>query len=375
MFRNLIRNKCSICDGDLKYLLSLKRYPVYMGASDDKKFLFRDQIWYNCSTCGCVQLKKLLPLKLVYKKFHHEIVGNIWKKHHEEFKKFLLKYTSDKVLEIGGSDGYLAEICSKSKIIKKWLIIEPNIPNKKKYNKKIKYINSYIENFNINKFLNRTIIHSHTLEHFYQPADILKKISNLQNLGEKMIFSLPNLGRYIKKKFINTIDFEHTLLLTECILDILLKNNKFRIVKKKYFLDHSIFYCVEKQNKNTNIKYLKYFKKYKCLFSDFIKYYRNKVLTINKKLDKLEKKVFLFGASQFSQYLLYHGLNQKKIIYILDNSNTKNNKYIYGYNFKIKKPGIIKKYANPIVILVAGNYQKEITAQLKKINNKVRIIE
>jgi len=138
MDRNLIRNNCVICAGDLKYLLTLKKYPVYMGASVDKNFLFRDQIWCCCVNCGCIQLKKLLPLKLVYKKFHHEIVGNIWKKHHKEFKKFLLKYTSENVLEIGGSDGYLAAISSKSKKINKWHIIEPNIPKKKKNKKKIK---------------------------------------------------------------------------------------------------------------------------------------------------------------------------------------------------------------------------------------------
>ena len=68
-----IRNKCVICSGKLKYILILKNYPVYMGVFSDENFLLENQTWCGCENCDCIQLKKLLPLKLVYKKFHHEI--------------------------------------------------------------------------------------------------------------------------------------------------------------------------------------------------------------------------------------------------------------------------------------------------------------
>lgn len=374
MNKNLIRNKCVICSSKLKHILTLKNYPVYMGASSDQNFLLENQTWCGCENCGCIQLKKLLPLKLVYKKFHHEIVGNVWEKHHEDFKNFLLKYSSPIILEIGGSDGYLASKALKSHKIKQWNIVEPNIPKKRKKNKKLKFINSYIEKIDIKKFKNFTFVHSHTIEHFYNPKNILKKISNLQNIGDKMIFSVPNLDKYLKQKFINTIDFEHTYLLTESILDIFLYNHHYKIIKKKYFYNHSIFYCVERKSKSKNTKYLKNFKKNKFNFLNFSKYYQNKVFNINKRLKKIKTKCFLFGASQFSQFLLYRGLNQSKIISILDNSKTKNNKYVYGYKFKIKNPKIIKKIQNPHVILIAGNYQTEITHQLKAINSSTKII-
>ncbi|PJA01529.1 hypothetical protein COX74_02280 [bacterium (Candidatus Gribaldobacteria) CG_4_10_14_0_2_um_filter_41_16] len=85
-------------------------------------------------------------------------------------------------------------------------------------------------------------------------------------------------------------------------------------------------------------------------------------------------EIYLFGAHIFSQYLLYFGLNEKKIIKILDNSKIKRGKRLYGSSLFVENPKYIKSKPNVAVILRAGAYTDEITAQLLSINKKVYII-
>ena len=52
----------------------------------------------------------------------------------------------------------------------------------------------------------------------------------------------------------------------------------------------------------------------------------------------------------------------------------KHNKYLYGTHNKIQPPETIKNIKSPNVYLRAGEYDKEIKSQLKKINKSVKFI-
>ena len=56
-----------------------------------------------------------------------------------------------------------------------------------------------------------------------------------------------------------------------------------------------------------------------------IKHYEKKVKEINNKLDKKNSNNYIFGAHVFTQFLIKSGLNEKKIINVLDNSYQKYN--------------------------------------------------
>lgn len=77
----------------------------------------------------------------------------------------------------------------------------------------------------------------------------------------------------------------------------------------------------------------------------------------------------------FSQYLLAFGLEQSKIHGILDNSNLKIGKRLYGTNLTVFHPNIIKDEKEVAVILKVGSYRNEIIEQLKEINPNVIIYE
>ena len=91
------------------------------------------------------------------------------------------------------------------------------------------------------------------------------------------------------------------------------------------------------------------------------------VLEINKQISTHTGNIYLFGAHIFSQYLIEFGVKIKKIKFILDNDNNKQQKRLYGTNLMVKSPKILAFDKNPLVILKAGVYNNEIKKDI--INN------
>jgi hypothetical protein len=80
----------------------------------------------------------------------------------------------------------------------------------------------------------------------------------------------------------------------------------------------------------------------KTLYLRYVNYIDNFVNHINEKIG-LNDKIYLFGAHIFSQILLCSGLKKENIHAILDNSDIKIGKRLYGFDYKILNPNIIAK--------------------------------
>jgi hypothetical protein len=258
---NFIKREHCVITGskDLEPLCNLPDFPVFIGCTEQDQIedTVADMEWGISKSSGVIQLSKLLPLDVVYSGFHSEAVGGVWQRHHELFSDFIIKHISDNsVVEMGGSNGALAEQClRKSKDIKSWTIVEPNLdPKRQPSSDKITIIESFIE-AQAGLFQKETVfVHSHVLEHLYNPFETMKGIAKRQNIGDKMIFSIPDLYHYLSKKYINAINFEHTYFITEKVADIFLKRLGYTLQEKQHFEDHSIFYTV-KYTGNTKADY------------------------------------------------------------------------------------------------------------------------
>ena len=142
------------------------------------------------------------------------------------------------------------------------------------------------------------------------------------------------------KKYTNCLNFEHTVFLTEEYIDYLLTYYGFELIEKDYFRnDHSIFYCYE----YTGIKKIKkldqdLYNENLNLYQNYIQFHTDLIKNLNNKINNSNDNVFLFGAHIFSQYLLAFGLNQKKIISIIDNDKNKHFKRLYGTNLNVYSP-------------------------------------
>ncbi len=375
---NYITRNSSLLTGkpNLETLYTLYNFPVFMGCTEQlqREDILADMEWAICRDTGIIQLTKLLPLEVVYLNQHNEGVGKVWTEHYKEFCHFLKKYNPQKVLEIGGAHGLIAKMFLGSSPDTKWTIVEPNPTVDVNLNVKV------IKNWFDDKFFLEpedkvdTIVHSHVLEHTYDPVSFLKHISTFLKIGDKHIFTFPNLYQLLYRKYTNSLNFEHTMFLTEYFVDCLLKKFGFKILEKQYFQDHSIFYATEKisDDEDEEVKIENKYEEYKNVFMNFINYHLEMVKDLNSEIESSKLPIYLFGAHIFSQYLIGFGLKTARVLAVLDNGPSKQGKRLYGTSLNVSPPKILKGKGKVNLILKAGPYNEEIKKDiLENINSEV----
>lgn len=124
---------------------------------------------------------------------------------------------------------------------------------------------------------------------------------------------------------------------------------------------------------NSRSNYYFEYKKNLKLFQGMFSFWQKDIIKTNELIKKY-KDIYIFGAHIFSQLMLFNGLNKKKISAVLDNDKKKISKFLYGTNFKIYNPIVLKKSIKPCVILRAGSYNDEIKKQLYKINKNTIVV-
>lgn len=361
-------------------LFTIKKFPIFMGVvKKNKGFEYKNMNFYINKDSGTVQIFPRIPLIKLYSKSHYSgTTGKLWKKHHKNFFNFLKREISGNVLEIGGGHNSISKSINLESInnIRCLTSVDPNAEKLKRVKHKL------IKNFFSKKIFNQInkennlVIHSHLFEHIYNPVEFLVQLKSFLTPKAFHIFSVPNIKKMIQNGYANGMNFEHPYFLEEDLIDYLLKKCGYKVIKKKYFYDHSIFYKTVVDNSliNKNIRYNK-FNVNKKIFLNFIKKIKLNVKKINSSLRKLNnRRVFLFGAHIFSQILIFNKLNKKRIFRILDNDPYKQNNYLYGTNLKVESPEVLTKYYKPSVILRAANYSHEIKNQLSKLNKTSEFI-
>tara|TARA_B100001093_G_C26820073_1_gene1011509 strand:- start:297 stop:1445 length:1149 start_codon:yes stop_codon:yes gene_type:complete len=367
--KQIHRNKDVIneCE-DLEYLDKFDSYPVFMGCVNQpiEQDILVDMQWGISKNSGIIQLSSLIPLEILYSEDHGAgVTGTMWLQHHKEFAKFIQKQSPKSVLEIGGSHGILSREYKKTNDIG-WTILEPNpVPAAD--------VNAvFIKGFFNDEFIFSddidAIVHSHVFEHVYYPNEFITHISNFLEEGQKLIFSFPNMEQMLKRKYTNCINFEHTVLLTEPYVDYLLSKHGFKEVDKQYFQDdHSIFYSYIKDSTVDTITLPNgLYEHNKKLYLDYVDYHKELINDLNIKIENTsdDQDVYLFGAHVFAQSLIEFGLNTSGIICLLDNDKNKQGKRLYGTSMVVESPKILKGVKNPIVILKAGVYNREISTDI-----------
>jgi hypothetical protein len=371
------RNECCICRGtDLHEKLTIASFPVYMGVTTSIKDsdLFSSQTWVECQNCGCLQLKELLPLNLIYQSNHStEVVGKIWLDHHDAFAEFIAEHKPSKILEIGAAHGYLATTLIEKLPNSNYTIIEPD---SSLINSKIEIIRGFIEdNFSLIGGKN-CIIHSHVLEHIYEPVEFINQIALHADIGCEMYVSFPNFNGLIEGGALNSLNFEHTYLLDAQHAEIMFKNAGFSILESTKYLSHSHFYRLKKTSRSTDGE-LQFpsASSQTHKFLEMVYSLKKFIEAANFAMKNHDGPVYVFGAHVFSQALLALGLDKTKIVGILDNSRDKQNKRLYGTNYKVFSPSVIEHQDDVMVVLKASHYQDEIRSQLKLLNDHAFVLE
>ena len=374
---NVIVRKHSLLDSSskLEHLHTFRNMPVSNGCTTNSKSddIVMNQIWDICKNTGLVQLRELAPLDLVYKFPHNDGVGNTWENHDLELCNFIDEMNLKKVFEIGAGSGRLGKLYLSKNTTNHWTALEPNHSYDEIVMPNLVHLREWFDlNYKIDKHYD-AIIHSHVLEHSYDPTSFLKSIYEQIDNDTLHIFSIPNLLYFIKKKFTNGLNFEHTVFLTEKIVDNILNTVGFEIVKKHYYHEFPCIFYVTKKSEPKEVTYSKsIYQENKKVFLDYVDGQFEDIKKLNDKISKFDGEIFLFGGHIWAHYLIFNGLRVDKISCLLDNSKMKQGKRLYGTSLKVKSPKILKGRENVAVIVKAAQHSREIKDDIyNNINNKV----
>ena len=368
----IVRTQCIFCNSKLQnvhfkndYECAVAHYVVELNITDFKKIPFNIFI---CNTCNTAQTKYIGNLDEIYKINHADSTGEIMSSLHNEIVNIVLKYKNNikNIIEIGSSKGILADLILKN-MDTTYNIIEPcywgDTTNKT-------IIHDYYENVNDNTINANTIIISHVFEHFYEPMNILKKISSNINI-EYFVLVFPDLEYYINNDVLHVLNTEHTFYIDNKFLIQILKINGFDLIDEIYHKNHSVIFVLKRNTSNIIENQIINFKNTNYSIDTFynnifmkIQYY-NKVIHENQ-----NKQIFIWPASIHSLYLLVFGLNTN-FYGFLDNSPNKIGKLLYGTNKLIVSFNKIinENNNNVIIILNGGVFNTEIDEIIKKFTN------
>ena len=228
------------------------------------------------------------------------------------------------------------------------------------------------ENYNT-EYKVDTVVHSHVLEHFYDPIKNIQMFSRILKNGQRMIMSIPLLDVMVANNFTNSINFEHTYMLSEELLDFIVSKNGFKIIYKSLFNPYNLFVVCEKTDETIEITLENSYKRNLNLFNNFINFHKDFVSKVN---EIGNNGFYVFGGHIFSQYLFMFGLTHNKCICVLDNDPNKIGRRLYGTDLYIRSPKILANVEKPVVVLRAAQFSEEIMNDIiKNINDGTVFIE
>lgn len=369
----MIREKCVICSsGNLSESFRMENMPVFMGVTEfPTEGIKSDMIFMECENCKTIQLGKLIDPNILYSYNHNvETVGKLWNQHYPSFLKFMGNSLDSKtILEIGDPSAKIANLTDK---FKKWYIVEKNPALES--NDRLIFIEKFFDDdFQIDEKID-VIVNSHLFEHLFNPKEFLLKCNSLLVEGGDIFISTPDFKHFMDGDFLpnSILQFEHTFYFDLSHIKYLCSITGFDLVDFFLYENHSIFLHLKKSDSKKDYELPsdkisdKFLQKYHTL--------KQNISSINKVIENKEN-VYLYGAHITSQSFIFNGLNLDNICGLLDGSNAKVGKYLYGTNLKTYSPEVISDMESVTVICSnMGIYTNEISDNLININSKVNLI-
>jgi hypothetical protein len=314
-----------------------------------------------CNNCGCYQNKYLGNILLVYNDTHNNvIISKTWVDHYNSFYNFIqnskIINNNTNILEVGAGNNYIVNLFLNNNY-NNYTILEPVITEKIN---NVKYVEGWLEDYK-NIEMNDITILSHVFEHLYNPKDLFK-------INSKYIaLSIPNIPKYLDNFILNFLNIEHTFYFEESHIITLFNNNKYKLINKEYFDNHSIFLLFEFDNLLEN----KCYNLLKTINNKFDIYFNdiNKLIDkLNNYIDNTNNKLAIFPCHMYIQYLITFGLNINKVSYYYDNNINKLDKFLYGTNITCKNLDFFIKNNEYEIILLGGLYNNELVKILEENN-------
>ena len=336
-----------------------------------------DKRYCLCKSCDLVYTNPTVNPVIFDKLYENSIVGSFTnqksiknKKKTLTFdaisKKFIKKNIN--ILEVGcGSGIMLKHLHQKYGFKKKYLNgIEPSkeIFKTLKSNKSFEIQNIFLSDIDDKKKYD-LIIMDNVFEHFEYPKKSLIKISKILSSNGLIYISIPNSE---KIKNLNNDPFNHTCNYNLDNIRILLNNHNFKIMKFNKNLNQ--INLIAKRNSNKLLKF-KNNKNFIKKLKDKIKKVKIDIKNLNYKIKKIRrliisknKKLVIFGAGNYSLWILDLLKLNRYIKYGVDNNSIYHNKI--RNNIMILNPAKLVKKDYDFILVLSAAFKKVISKQIIK---------
>jgi hypothetical protein len=368
------RTACAVCgQGPLEPATTVERVPVHMGCTDRPagEDAFADQRWAICAACAALQLGALAPLDLVYLGQHNAAVGGVWARHHAAFGAFVASFGPRRVVEVGGSTGALAKAYVDEHDVDAWTVVEPNptfAPEGK-----VGLVKAFVEDASDTVAGADAVVHSHLLEHLYEPRAFLRTVRSQLADGALMILSVPDIMSLLAQHSgSNALNFEHTYEFGIPSLLWMLADAGFELEALRRFDRHSIFVAAVAKGapdaagaaprQDAGASFLR-----------FVERSREDAAALTARAAAHDAPVYLFGGHVFSQFLIGCGFDATLAAGVLDNDPAKQGLRLYGTDLGVQAPAEIADGGPAAVIVRAAHYTGEITEQLHGLSKDIEV--
>jgi hypothetical protein len=177
----------------------------------------------------------------------------------------------------------------------------------------------------------------------------------------------PDLEYYINNNILHVLNTEHTFYVDNEFLKEWIESYGFQCISESRFQNHSVTFVFKRTRLST--KFTGVNSKFN-LTTYFSKLY-NTIELFNKTIqENPASEVYLWPASIHTLTLLNTGM-LSKISGLADNSKTKINKFMYGYNLPIVsfQELIAQDLENHVLLLHGGVFNTEVKNKVERLKN------
>ena len=344
---------CLLCKNKkIKKIFSLGNLFVsnFVKKKDIKKGIKAPLKLLYCNNCSLIQLSHIAPQEIMYKRFYWYRSGvtktmklglqNIFI---ESLRHVKLK-NNDVVLDIGANDGTLLSYYKKKKLIT--IGCEPAKNLQKFLNKNCNFtLNDFWSKKKLTRILTKNSLRKPkiitAIGMFYdleEPNKFIKDAADSLDENGIFIAQLMCLKTMIEKNDLGNICHEHIEFYSLKSIKFLFEKNGMEIFKiEENDINGGSYRIYCRKFKNGSIKLPN--ENVLNLMKGFVnRVKRNKKLIVKfiKKKIKINKKIYLYGASTTGNTVLqYYGLNSKMIPFAAERSPEKWGRYTIGTGIKI----------------------------------------
>ena len=366
---------CAFCGGGLESLWLVNDFPEAPRAAVDVR---KERIDFNigcCRDCHLVQQISSPRLNVLYEDFKNDVIGQKLDLQKTAFVKFLSSYVPPDgvLLEYGAGNCLVASNLAKSSSASRIIANDYNLEPIAAIDARVELIEG---DFNDLKFGEKSIdviYSSHVFEHLGEFFKHLTNAANFIKVGGKYIIALPYFERWLADFNLNVFTQEHPVYPFKDDLIFLFSKFGFEAVSFVEQEDHSLFCTFKNVGRDANIP-RKSTKSKRTKVQNFVRYIESLKEQL-KFLSCSDGRIVVFGANSSGQ-LLINFLEKGNVnaTDVVDNSELKQGKILFGTDLQIQSPIIIKELnVNDIVLIFVGVYDDEIKKQVRNLNSEVRI--